>query len=140
MKETKSSVTFLQKYERDIMPSIAAIDVYLKSAEQPMDLHCVADLLSICETEVMRIMKNAGITQINKINFLHIMANGSSELCGFFKREMELSSPYTYTSEDLAHIYNLDHETVNNAYQKLQIKEATSFTMPLVFENILMHR
>jgi len=101
-----------------------------------LDLACVADLLSISVGEVIDIMNQIGIGSLDKCGFIQIMERGSSDICGYFRREIELKSPYTYNSTQLAYIYNLNHMEVNNAFQKLEIKEATSFMMPLVFAYI----
>ncbi|MCL2752992.1 MAG: hypothetical protein FWE44_02445 [Defluviitaleaceae bacterium] len=136
MKEAKIMRSFLEEYEQNIVPNIEAIDVFLKSAKPPFDVHCVADLLSINESEISSLLNRIGIKHLDKSAFLQVMSNGSSKLCKMLKKEIELGSPLTYTSWELGYIYNLDYTSVKNAYRKLQIKEATSFTMPLVFAHI----
>jgi hypothetical protein len=128
--------TFWEEYKKHIGPKVAAIDVFLKTAEYPLDITSVARLLSLSHCEILNIMAKLNAKTIDKQTFLGIMEAGTSRLCRLFCREVELQSPITYTSEDIAYIYNLDHATVKTACQNLKIKEVTAFTMPLVFAKI----
>jgi hypothetical protein len=127
--------TFLEEYKYNIGPRLEEIDILLKSAHG-FSVACVARLLSLDESEILAIMADMGAKSIDRRGFLHIMKMGSSRLCDLYRRELELKSPPTYTSDDIAYIYDLDSQAVKNAYQKLKIHEATSFTMPLIFAKI----
>ena len=129
--------TFLDEYNEYIAPKIAEIDVLLREADffEPC---CVARVLSLLPDEVCEIAQSLQIEKIDTQAFLQIMQAGSSRICGFYARELELNSPQTYTSENIAYIYNLDKTQVENAFQKLKIKEVTAFTMPLVFSQIVI--
>jgi hypothetical protein len=127
--------TFLEEYRENIEPRIEEIDIYLKAGDG-FSVGCVARLLSLCTEEVLAIMAGIGAFDIDRRVFLHIMATGSSRICDLFRRELALNSPPTYTSDDISYIYNLDLQDVKNAYQKLQIREATAFTIPMVFAKI----
>ena len=128
--------TFWEEYKKHIEPKIAAIDVCLKSGEYPLDLGSVAHLLSLSHGEVAEIMAGLNADCIDKQTFLGIMKSGTSRLCHLYRREIELQSPATYTSSDIAYIYNLPHHSVQSACNNLKIKEVTAFTMPLVFAEI----
>ncbi|MCL2350825.1 MAG: hypothetical protein FWC67_05030 [Defluviitaleaceae bacterium] len=124
--------TFLEEYQTNIAPRIADIDVFLKTAEYPLDAYCVADLLDLDVREVLRHDGHVADAR----SFINIMQSGSSWICRMYQRELERESPPTYTSDDIAYIYNLDYDAVKNACKKLKIKEVTAFTMPLVFAKI----
>ena len=128
--------TFWEEYQTHIRPSIAEIDIFLKSAEYPLDMAEVAYVLDLDEAEITSIMTKENFCQIDKTAFMHIMTAGSSRICRLYCREVEVGSPPTYTASQLSYIYNLDLDDVKNACKKLQIKEATAFTMPLIFANI----
>ena len=128
--------TFWEEYQTHIKPTIAEIDIFLKSGEYPLDIAEVACVLELGEAEIEAIMAKGGLRSIDRAAFMHIMAAGSSAICGMYRREAEIGSPPTYTPSQLAYIYNLNIEDVKNACKKLQIKEATAFTMPLIFANI----
>jgi len=136
MEERLFVYTFWEEYTRYIRPSITKIDILLKSAEYPLDMSCVGQVLDIPRKEVASIMLRAGLDKIDREAFLHIMANGSSRICHLYRKEVEIGSPPTYTASQLSYIYNLDINDVKNACEKLQIKEATVLTMPLIFANI----
>jgi len=127
--------TFWEEYQNNIAPRIAAVDLFLKTAEYPLRADLVADVLGLSEIEIYQILNN-DVEKIDKDTFLVIMSQGSSDLCQLYQREMELRSPPTYTCGDIAYIYNLNYSMVENACQMLKIKEVTAFTMPLVFSNI----
>ncbi|MDR2183426.1 MAG: hypothetical protein LBE55_04560 [Clostridiales bacterium] len=136
MEKRLSTYTFWEEYQRHIKPTIAEIDIFLKTAEYPLDAANVAYVLDLDEDEVLSIVAATGCEAIDKAVFLHIMSSGSSRICRMYAKEVEVGSPPTYTASQLSYIYNLDLEDVKNACQKLQIKEATAFTMPLIFANI----
>ena len=136
MEKRLSTYTFWEEYQRHIEPTIAEIDIFLKTAEYPIDMAQAAYLLDLDEEEVALILAAIKCEDIDKTAFLHIMSVGSSRICRMYAKEVEVGSPLTYTASQLSYIYNLDLEDVKNACKKLQIKEATAFTMPLIFANI----
>jgi len=127
--------TFWEEYQNNIAPRIAEVDLFLKTAEYPLRIDLVADVLELTEREICKILSDK-TERIDKDTFFLIMSQGSSEFCQLYQREMELRSPSTYTCGDIAYIYNLNYNVVENACQMLKIKEVTAFTMPLVFSNI----
>ena len=127
--------TFLDEYRDCIRPRIREIDTFLRLRDE-FCVACVAQILSVCEEEVVQIMEILGLEKIDRQNFMSIMQRGSSRICQLYARELNVKSPPTYTSEDIAYIYNLDLQAVKDAYQILKINEVTSFTMPLVFGKI----
>ena len=131
-----STYTFLDEYRQHISPAISAIDVLLKSADYPLGVSEVADALDIDAGEVASIAAAIGCDAIDRMAFVAIMSRGSSRICRLFKRESAAGSPPTYTAAQIAYIYNLDTRIVEDAYDKLRIKEATPFTMSLVFSQI----
>ena len=136
MEEKLFTYTFWEEYQLHIGPAIAEIDIFLKTTSYPLDAKRVADVLDLDEEEVSSIMAATSQDEIDKSAFFHIMASGSSRICRLYAKEVEIGSPPTYTASQLSYIYNLDLEDVKNACKKLQIKEATAFTMPLIFANI----
>ncbi|MCL2236511.1 MAG: hypothetical protein FWB98_08750 [Defluviitaleaceae bacterium] len=126
--------TFWEEYQTNIAPRIAEIDLFLKTAEYPLQADLVADVLELSEREVRQIL--TGRSVIDEGVFLAVMSRGSSELCRLYQREMERQSPQTYSCSDIAYIYNLNFAEVDAACRQLKIKEVTAFTMPLVFSNI----
>jgi len=136
MENGLSTYTFWEEYQRHIRPMLAEIDIYVKTAEYPLDIEHVAYVLDLDENEVRTIMTTAGRHEIDKRTFFIIMSSGSSRICRLYAKEVEIGSPPTYTASQLSYIYNLDLVDVKNACKKLQIKEATAFTMPLIFANI----
>jgi len=136
MDKKLSTYTFWEEYQTHIRPTIAEIDIFLKSAAYPLDIADVACLLDLEEAEIEGIMHKASLYEIDLAAFMHIMCAGSSRICRMYCREVEIGSPPTYTVSQLSYIYNLDIEDVKNACKKLQIREATAFTMPLIFANI----
>ena len=136
MEKRLSTYTFWEEYQRHIRPAIADIDILLKTAEYPLDIAQVAYVLDLDIEEVSSLMAASGQDEVDQETFFAIMTAGSSRICRLYAKEVEVGSPPTYTASQLSYIYNLDLEDVKNACKKLQIKEATAFTMPLIFANI----
>jgi hypothetical protein len=136
MEKKLSTYTFWEEYQQHISPAIAEIDIFLKTSEYPLDEARVAYVLDLDKEEVLSIMAASGCNVIDKKTFFRVMSNGSSRICRLYAKEVEVGSPPTYTAFQLSYIYNLDLDDVKNACKKLQIKEATAFTMPLIFANI----
>ena len=64
------------------------------------------------------------------------MEEGSSNICKIFKRELETGSPFIYTREQFAYIYDFDTGLVNDICAKLNIKELTWQNIPTVFGHL----
>ena len=131
-------VSFLEVYREYIVPKLQEIDIFLKSSEEPLRVEDVAEILNIDGDNLDGIMVDIGISEISRAAFIEIMKRGDSHICRLFRRETEIGSPPTYTHDQIAYIYNLDKNQVKNACKKLKIGEATAFTMPMVFAEILV--
>ena len=93
---------FLDYYEQEIQPQIAAIDIFLKSEESPYDPVIVGKLLDIPEWEWQQMLQEEKISFITRGIFFQLMKRGSSPLCGMFRRATELYLPEAYTPEVIA--------------------------------------
>ena len=136
MKKRFFAHSFWEEYQARIKPVIAEIDIFLKTADYPLDIMRVAYLLDLDETEIQSILADTNHNSIGKAAFMDIMLRGSSPICQMYAREVEIGSPHTYSASQLSYVYNLDLEDVKNVCQKLQIREATPLTMPMIFANI----
>lgn len=134
--ETKS---FLDVYQSEIAPKLKEIDITIKTLDKPLSKSVVCRILQISKDELNKIMEHNNIKKINRLSFFTIMQNGTSDICKFYKREVECGSPYTYKREKIAYIYNLKIEDVNCACEKLGIVEATPFTLPILFSQIRIY-
>ena len=127
---------FLQAYEKIVAPKLMEIDLFLKCAEYPLSIEDVSSMLQLSHGEVRDIMDGLGIARVGVFEFLSIMQKGSSWICRLYQREVATGSPYTYTHDQLAYIYGLEPKHVEEACQKVGVKEVTPFTMPLIFAKI----
>ena len=132
----KSVNSYLDTYLERIVPKLQEIDVYIKSEEGYLDTEHVADVLELGEGEVLDIMRANKIMHIGKRNFYKIMQEGSSWICGLLRRELECGSPPTYTRKNIAYIYQIDINTLNEACDSLGIYEVTSYTLPHLLARI----
>ena len=92
--------------------------------------------MDIDPEEIHRIMKEEKIPRLTQSNILCVIRRGSSEICRLISREAELSSPHTYTMDDIAYIYGLDIDDVHRASGITGIHEATAVTLPQLFFHI----
>jgi len=132
----KTYFTFLESYLSKISPKLKEIDILIKTCDDEISVYETSSVLEISFEEVENIMHEKNIDIINKVTFFTIMKNGSSEICKLYNREIICGSPLSYTQENISYIYDIDHTLVRSAFCKLNIKEATSFTLPQIFANI----
>ena len=128
--------TFLDYYEQEIQPQIAAIDIFLKSEESPYDSDIVGELLEIPPSEWQQLLQEEQITFITRRIFFQLMKRGNSPLCGMFRRATELYLPEAYTAEVIAYIFCLPIEPVRKAAEELGQKTFTDEMLPQMFSKI----
>ena len=128
--------TFLDYYEQEIQPQIAAIDIFLKSEEPPYDSDIVGELLEIPPSEWQQLLQEEQITFITRGIFFQLMKRGNSPLCGMFRRATELYLPEAYTAEVIAYIFCLPIKPVRKAAEELGQKTFTDEMLPQVFSKI----
>ena len=129
-------ITFLDYYEQEIQPQIAAIDIFLKSEEPPYDQDIVGELLEIPPSEWQELLQKEKISFITRGIFFQLMKRGNSPLCGMFRRATELYLPEAYTAEIIAYIFDLPIESVRRATQELGRKTFAEAMLPEVFSKI----
>ena len=128
--------TFLDYYEQEIQPQIAAIDIFLESEEPPYDSDIVGELLEIPPSEWQQLLQEEQITFITRRIFFQLMKRGNSPLCGMFRRATELYLPEAYTAEVIAYIFCLPIEPVRKAAEELGQKTFTDEMLPQMFSKI----
>ncbi len=112
------------------------IDLLVKTSEDKISPKEMSDALNISLDELMQIMKFQHMESITRSNFTILMENGSSQICRLYQREKYCGSPYIYSREDIAYIYEIDIDKVNSTCDKLKIKEITPFTLPEILAEI----
>lgn len=125
-------------YKKDIRPKLMEIDVFFKSVDGSADIDELASILSIPKQEILDTMKKNKLDVIDRSTLHVVMENGSSEICKLFRREIECGSPFTYTIENIAYIYNISIEKIKRACDELGIKEATAYTLPMIFSHVYL--
>ena len=128
--------TFLDYYEQEIQPQIAAIDIFLKSEEPPYDAEIAGELLEIPLQEWQALLREEKISFITRGIFLQLMKRGSSPLCGMFRRATELYLPEAYTAEVIAYIFDLPIEPVRKAAERMGQETFTDGELPKIFSMI----
>ena len=128
--------TFLEYYEQEIQPQIAAIDIFLKSEEPPYDKEIVGELLDIPPARWEQILQEEKISFITRGIFFQLMKRGNSPLCGMFRRATELYLPEAYTPEVVSYIFGLEIEPVRKAAGELGQITFTEDQLPRLFSKI----
>ena len=129
-------ITFLDYYEQEIQPQIAAIDIFLKAEEPPYDMDIVGELLEIPPSEWQELLQKEKISFITRGIFFQLMKRGNSPLCGMFRRATELYLPEAYTAEIIAYIFDLPIDSVRKAAEELGRNVFTEAMLPQVFSKI----
>lgn len=130
------NISYLEMYERDIAPRLREIDLLVKTSDNYISVQDAASVLDLSEKEVRDIMNEEGISKLDKKTFFKVMQNGSSCICRFFKRETECGSPYIYSRENIAYIYEIDISTIEKACDDLGFIQVTDYSLPLLLAEI----
>lgn len=125
-------MSYLEVYANEIVPRIREIDLWLKSGED-ISTETASGLLGITPAEVKRLHGDGDITPRS---FLSLMLHGPGEVCGLYRRELELGSPVTYTADDISYIYGIDIALVRSAFDKLNAAAVTEYMLAEVFAEI----
>jgi len=123
---------YLDYYDSHIKPVINSLDIAIKCNTRLRNKD-LAQMLNLSEEEIEQIRTEQNIKHINRKSIMEILENGSSNICRLFQREIKAGSPFTYTIEQLAYIYDLDENKLADICNTLDIKEITRQNMPVVF-------
>lgn len=128
--------TFLDRYNKDIAPSLKEIDIFIKSNKGYISNKKAADLFNISEDELKNILNEEGYSKITNQNFFKIMSKGKSDVCATFRRALERGLPKYYLPHDVSYIYNIDIEKVLEGCNKVGITKFDKYTLQILFYNI----
>lgn len=123
---------YLEYYVDSIRPAINELDIAIKCHSR-LKNNEIAKILGASEQEIEEIREKHKLSSINQKSIVKIMQSSHSPICKIFQRELELGSPFTYTKEQFAYIYDFDLDMVNDACEQLDISEITWQNMPAVF-------
>lgn len=129
---------FLDKYNREISPALKKIDLMIKSGSINIPVEKVSRLLYISVKEVKSIMQIIHISSINSSNIPSIMLYGSDYICRIFANEIMCGCPDNYTPNQISYIYEIDLNSVCQAYKKLNIEHIARENLALLFYNIIL--
>ena len=128
--------SYLTRYRINITSKLKEIDVFLKTKPYPYRSDDVCKLLGINNDELKKILDENGICEILPSDFPVIMKNGSGELCRAFKRELECGITDSYSPEQVSYIYDIDIDTVLNAYASMGVSRLHRGLLETLFSNI----
>lgn len=130
--------TFLDFYQREIQPKIAAIDIFLKTEPQPYAHEQITNLLSLSTEELEEILEKEKLAVITKGTFFHLMQIAPSTICKMFRREVFRGMAAAYSLKDISYIYDLALKDVEEAAGKLGKTHFSSAELPLLFGEIFI--
>jgi hypothetical protein len=129
-------ISFLEIYQKEIAPKLKALDILLKSMDEPITAAQAAKALCVSEAEALSAMKSLGVKTVDRKALLDMMEVATSGICRLYQREKRIGSPFVYTREDVAYIYDLPMDAVNQACEELGIIKLTSYTMADMFSRL----
>lgn len=124
--------SFLDYYSSVVSPRLMEIDIVIKCKET-LGLEKAAFLLDISRAELENILHNENLENADYNNLIFIMKKGSSRICRMLRKEYELGSPFLYSVEDIAYIYEFDILKLKKICDSFQINEITWQTLPIIF-------
>lgn len=128
--------TFLEYYQKEIEPKIAAVDIFLKTEEAPYSPEEVAQCLGISEQELQELLEKYQLGFITKGIFFLLMKTANSPFCKIFQRELSCGMPTLYDWSKISYIYQLEERAVRHAVNLLGRTFFTNAELPLVFSKI----
>lgn len=130
--------TFLNYYRQRIQPQVAAIDLFLKTEDAPYAPEVVAALLQLSPEEGAAWMAAKKLSLITKGVFFRLLREGSSPLCGMFRRVLDCGLPQQYTPAQIAYIFALPLADVERAAAALGESLFSEAMLPQLFAGILI--
>ena len=124
--------SYLEYYVSYIRPAINKLDIALKCKSRLGNKE-LAEILDSTENEIEKIRSIHDLKTLNQNAIVKIMQESESKICKTFQRELEIGSPFTYSLEEFAYIYDLDICLVCEVCKKLNIYEVTWQNMPGIF-------
>jgi len=136
MSATKQCRPYLTDYQRNIIPRLKNIDLFLKTKPSPYTKKDTIKLLQISNLELEELMAKNNIKEINSETFMILMKNGSDELCRIFKRELECGLTTYYSPEQVSYIYNIDIDIILNAYAQMGVTKLHHGLLETLFSKV----
>ena len=124
--------SYLEYYATCIRPAINELDIAIKCKSKLKNKE-LANILGTSEAEIEKIRADHNLKTLTQASLLKIMQESDSDICKIFQRELEIGSPFTYSLEQFAYIYDFAEDMVSDACKKLDINEITWQNMPSVF-------
>ncbi|HPT76438.1 MAG TPA: hypothetical protein PLC16_06870 [Defluviitaleaceae bacterium] len=128
--------SFLQVYQKNIEKKLQEIDLFLKITPEQLNIENTSALLDISVEEIKDLMSKYNIDSINPSSFFIIMVTGSSYICGLLRRQMQKGYKKIYTKEDIAYIYQINPDKIEQALNQAQICEITGDNLKELFKYI----
>ncbi len=135
-----SPTNFQYIYKHYIKPQIIAIDIFIKSSEQPYSLEGISEILGIDYHDLLHIIDEYDITTLDKTGFFKIMTKSSSYVGNLISRQFSMSNKSVYTPENIAYIYNLDINSVEEAFYVLGTTYIDEKELGTLFKNIKLSK
>ncbi|ONI43400.1 hypothetical protein AN641_10290 [Candidatus Epulonipiscioides gigas] len=137
--ETTTS-NFYEIYKSYIQPKIQNLDLLLKANLPPFDVEDVISVLDISKEEFLSIQTELNINEneIDKKAFFKILNNSTSYIGSLVTRQFQLGTGGIYTAESIAHIYDLEINLVQKAFNTLGYRKATDKNLHIVFKHIII--
>ena len=136
MSSSKRREPYLARYRSAILSRLREIDIFIKTKPAPYSKEDVLAVLDMGEDEFDKISSALGIGCLTPFTLTLIMKNGSGELCGAFRRELECGLTDSYSPEQISYIYNIDLDTVRRAFYDMGVKRLHRGLLETLFSNI----
>jgi hypothetical protein len=127
--------SYLDYYDSRIRPVINRLDIAIKCKDRLKDSD-IAGILGMETSEILKIKAEHKLKKNDKTAIITYLKEGSSEICGIFKRETEFRSPYVYSFEEISYIYNIELKMLQRVCERKGIHRITKENINEVFKNI----
>ncbi|MFI3174968.1 MAG: hypothetical protein R3Y53_07220 [Bacillota bacterium] len=130
--------TYLQYYHEEICPNIAALDIFLKTKEEPYHDSDVARVLCIEIEDLRSLLESEQLAIITKGVLFLLLEKVANPFCQMICKEMQHVKNELYSVADIAYIYELPEISVKEAIEEIKLDETQEFTYEVI-QKILDH-
>ncbi len=130
--------TYLEYYKEEICPNIAELDIFLKTKEEPYEHSDVATILRISKEELQDLLEEEKFAIITKGVLFLLMEKVKTPFCQMISRELSHVQSEFYSVADIAYIYELPKDSVEEAIADLKLTATEHFTYDEI-KTILEH-
>lgn len=128
--------TYLEYYMEEICPKVRELDIFFRTEKEPYSRRSVAQVLNISYDSLEYMLMKSKLQVITKGVFFYLLNKVEPSFAVMLFREMEHSNKDLYSIEEIAHIYLIELEYIEEVAKIFGKDEFSKEELSLVFAEI----